>query len=91
MPAYFDSWLDFYQDFYNFPSELGVDIDFGFDTYKVTYCTIDARLPGQRRAAPTIATGNVSVPRRSGPMSVVAYLHGIGLVLRRAVEPQRLR
>ena len=74
--AYFDSWIAFYQDLYHFPNELGVDIDFGFDTYKVTYCTIDARLASQRRAAPTVATGNVSVPRRSGPMSVVAYVHG---------------
>lgn len=30
--AYFDSWIDLYQDFYNFPAELGVDIDYGFDT-----------------------------------------------------------
>ncbi len=74
--AYFDSWVEFYQDFYQFPANLPVDIDHGFDTYKVTYCTVDAVRPGKARPAPTIATGNVSVPRKSGPLSTVAYLHG---------------
>jgi hypothetical protein len=74
--AYFDSWIDFYQDFYQFPSDLAVDIDHGFDTYKVTYCTVDVAPPGRARPVPTIATGNVSVPRKNGPLSTVAYLHG---------------
>jgi pimeloyl-ACP methyl ester carboxylesterase len=42
----------------------------------VTYCTIDVTPPGKRRPAPTIATGNVSVPRKAGPLATVAYLHG---------------
>lgn len=33
-------------------------------------------LPDQLMARPTIATGMVSVPRRSGPLSTVAYAHG---------------
>ncbi len=37
---------------------------------------VPRRLAGQRRAAPTVATGNVSVPRRTGPVSTVAYMHG---------------
>jgi hypothetical protein len=74
--AYFDSWIEFYQEFYQFPPDLAVDIEYGFDTYKVTYCTIDVTPPGKRRPAPTIATGNVSVPRKAGPLSTVAYLHG---------------
>jgi hypothetical protein len=48
----------------------------GFDTYKVTYCTVDVAPPGKAGPAPTIATGNVSVPRKAGPLSTVAYLHG---------------
>jgi hypothetical protein len=74
--AYFDSWIEFYRDFYGFPPSLPVDIDYGFDTYKVTYCTVDAVLPGQSSARPTVATGNVSVPRRSGRLSTIVYLHG---------------
>ena len=74
--AYFDSWVEFYQDFYQFPADLAVDIDHGFDTYKVTYCTVDVAPPGKRRPAPTAATGNVSVPRKAGPLDTVAYLHG---------------
>ena len=72
---YFETWVDFYRDFYGFTS-FPVDIDHGVDTYKVTYCTIDAVLLGQSNAAPIIATGNVSVPRKSGPLSTVVYLHG---------------
>jgi hypothetical protein len=74
--AYFDSWVEFYQDFYQFPANLPVDIRHGFDTYKVTYCTVDVAQPGRTRPVPTIATGNVSVPRKAGPLSTVAYLHG---------------
>jgi hypothetical protein len=74
--AYFDSWVEFYQDFYQFPANLPVDIDHGFDSYKVTYCTVDAAPPGTSRPAPTVATGNVSVPRKAGPLDTVAYLHG---------------
>jgi pimeloyl-ACP methyl ester carboxylesterase len=74
--AYFKSWIDFYRQFYHFPSDLVVDIEYGFDTYKVTYCTIDVAPPGKRRPPPTIATGNVSVPRKAGPLSTVTFLHG---------------
>ena len=74
--AYFDSWIEFYQDFYHFPEDLAVDIEYGFDSYKVTYCTVDVVPPGGVRPAPTVATGNVSVPRKAGPLATVAYLHG---------------
>jgi pimeloyl-ACP methyl ester carboxylesterase len=37
---------------------------------------VDAVLPNQLVASPTIATGMVSVPRKSGPLSTVAYVHG---------------
>jgi hypothetical protein len=74
--AYLDSWIEFYRDFYQFPTDLAFDIRHGFDTYKVTYCTVDAVPPGKRRPAPTVATGNVSVPRKAGPLDTVAYLHG---------------
>ncbi len=74
--AYFDSWVAFYQDFYTFPPNLPVEIEHGFDSYKVTYCTVDAVLPGQVSARPTVATGNVSVPRKSERLSTVVYQHG---------------
>ena len=74
--AYFDAWIEFYQDFYQFPANLPVDIDYGFDSYKVTYCTVDVAPPGRSRPVPTVATGNVSVPRKAGPLATVAYLHG---------------
>jgi hypothetical protein len=74
--AYFDSWVEFYQDFYQFPANLPVDIGYGFDSYKVTYCTVDVAPPGAARPVPTIATGNVSVPRKGGRLSTVAYQHG---------------
>jgi dienelactone hydrolase len=74
--AYFDEWIAFYQDFYNFPPALPATFHYGFDSYKVTYCTIDAVLSGQSIPQPTIATGMVSVPRKAGPLSTVAYLHG---------------
>jgi hypothetical protein len=64
--GYFDSWIDFYR----FPPDLAVDIDYGFDTYKVTYCTVDVAPP-----RPTVATGSLSVPGKAGPLSTVAYLH----------------
>ena len=62
--AYFESWVDFYRDFYGFAEDLTADVAYGFDAYKVTYCSIDAVLQGQDRAEPTVLTGNVSVPRR---------------------------
>jgi hypothetical protein len=68
--AYFDEWIEFYRDFYQFPPDLPADIDHGFDSYKLTYCTVDVG------AVPTAATGNVSVPRKAGPLATVAYLHG---------------
>jgi hypothetical protein len=74
--AYFDSWVEFYQDFYQFPADLPVDIGYGFDSYKVTYCTVDVAPPGAARPVPTIATGNVSVPRKGGRLATVAYQHG---------------
>jgi pimeloyl-ACP methyl ester carboxylesterase len=74
--AYFDEWIAFYQDFYHFPAHLQVSFDYGFDSYKVTYCTLDAVLPGQPKAQPTVATGMVSVPRKAGPMDTILYLRG---------------
>jgi|SRR5829696_442697 len=68
--AYFDEWGEFYRDYYGFPARLPADIDHGFDSWKVTYCTVDVG------AVPTAATGNVSVPRTAGPLDTVAYLHG---------------
>ena len=73
--AYFDDWIAFYQDYYLFPN-IPVSFEYGFDSYKVSYCTVDAALPGQSTGEPTIATGMVSVPRKPGPLSTVAYLHG---------------
>jgi len=90
--AYFDSWVELYQDFYQFPANLPVDIDHGFDTYKVTYCTVDVALPGKARPAPTVAIGNVSVPpqgRAAGHPGLPA--RHLGLLLRRPVEPERHR
>jgi hypothetical protein len=58
------------------PEDLAVDIEYGFDSYKVTYCTVDVARPGMARPVPTVATGNVSVPRKAGPLATVAYLHG---------------
>lgn len=83
---YFDQWIAFYQGFYQFPPDIPVTFDYGFDSYKVTYCTVDAVLPGQSTARPTIATGMVSVPRRSGPLSTVAYLHGTSVSFYDAVS-----
>ncbi len=73
--AYFDEWVAFYQDYYLFP-DIPVSFEYGFDSYKVSYCTVDAALPGQSTGEPTIATGMISVPRKAGPLSTVAYLHG---------------
>ena len=42
----------------------------------MTYCTDDAVLPGQSFARTTTVTGMVSVPRKSGPLPTVAYVHG---------------
>src|SRR5262249_41058635 len=53
-----------------------VDIVYGFDDYKVTYCTVDARRSGQAVAEPSMVTGLVAVPRKRGPLSTVAYVHG---------------
>jgi hypothetical protein len=74
--AYFEAWIAFYQDYYNWPAELPERFTHGFDSYKVTYCTVDAVLPGERRARPTSATGMVSVPRAQGPLPTVVYQHG---------------
>src|SRR5262245_23389444 len=45
--AHFEEWRVFYQDFFDFPENLPVTFEYGFDSYKVTYCTDDAVLPGQ--------------------------------------------
>ena len=42
MRAYFDEWIAFYQDFYQFPADIPVTFSYGFDSYKLTYCTVDA-------------------------------------------------
>jgi pimeloyl-ACP methyl ester carboxylesterase len=84
--AYFDEWIAFYQDFYQFPPDIPVTFNYGFDSYKVTYCTVDALLPGQATARPTIATGMVSVPRKSGLFSTVVYLHGTSVSFYDAVS-----
>ena len=68
--AYFEEWAEFYRDYYGFPARLPADIDHGFDSWKVTYCTVDVG------AVPTAATGNLSVPRTTGPLATVAYPHG---------------
>jgi hypothetical protein len=68
--AYFDEWVGFYRDYYQFPADLPADIEHGFDSWKVTYCTVDVG------GVPTAATGNLSVPRAAGPLATVAYLHG---------------
>lgn len=49
--AYFDDWIAFYQDFYLFPPDVPVTFNYGFDSYKVTYCTVDAVLPGQSNSS----------------------------------------
>ena len=86
MRAYFDEWIAFYQDFYGFPADIPVRFAYGFDSYKVTYCTVDAVLPGRTKARPTTATGMVSVPRKPGPLSTVAYLHGTSVSFYDAVS-----
>jgi alpha/beta hydrolase family protein len=77
--AHFDEWIAFYQDFFDFPADLPVTFENGFDSYKVTYCTDDAVLPGASVARTTTATGMVSVPRKSGPLPTVAYVHGTSI------------
>jgi len=77
--AHFEEWIAFYQDFFEFPENLPVTFEFGFDSYKVTYCTDDAVLPGQSFARTTTVTGMVSVPRKSGPLPTVAYVHGTSI------------
>jgi acetyl esterase/lipase len=74
--AYYNAWIEFYLGFYVFPPLPLVRIDHGFDTYKLTYCTIDAALGGHARPAPTIGTGNLSIPRKRGKLPTVLYLHG---------------
>ena len=82
---YFDEWVAFYQDFYQFP-EIPVTFTYGFDSYKITYCTVDAILPGQSMARAVSATGMLSVPRKPGPLSTVAYLHGTSVSFYDAVS-----
>ena len=74
--AHFEEWIAFYQDYYLFPENLPVTFEYGFDSYKVTYCTDDVVLPGESVGRTTTVTGMVSVPRKSGPLSTVAYVHG---------------
>jgi pimeloyl-ACP methyl ester carboxylesterase len=77
--VHFEGWIAFYQDYFNFPANLPVTFETGFDSYKVTYCTDDAVLPGESFARTTTVTGMVSVPRKSGPLSTVAYVHGTSI------------
>lgn len=84
--AYFEEWIAFYQDYYQFPPQLPATFQYGFDSYKLTYCTVDAKLPGQKSARPTAATGMVSVPRRSGRLPTVVYLHGTSVSFYDAVS-----
>jgi len=77
--AYFDEWVALYQDYYFFPPNLPERFTHGFDSYKVTYCTVDAVLPGERTARPTSATGMLSVPRGRGPFPTAAYQHGTSI------------
>ena len=84
--AYFDEWIAFYQDFYQFPPNIPVEFNYGFDSYKVTYCTCDAMLPGQSTAGPATATGMISVPRKPGPLSTLVYLHGTSVSFYDAVS-----
>jgi hypothetical protein len=74
--AHFEAWIAFYQDYYSFPEDLPVTFENGFDSYKVTYCTNDAVLPGESVGRTASVTGMVSVPRISGPLPTVAYVHG---------------
>jgi predicted esterase len=84
--AYFDEWIAWYQDFYAFPPHIPATFRYGFDSYKVTYCTIDAAPRDRRIGRPTIASGMVSVPRKSGPLSTVLYLHGTSVSFYDAVS-----
>ncbi len=90
--AHFDEWIAFYQDFFNFPENLPVTFQYGFDSYKVTYCTNDAVLPGQTFAETTAVTGMVSVPRtsRPSPDGGLRARH-VDVVLRRPVESEHVR
>lgn len=82
---YFDEWIAFYQDYYLFPPDIPVTFTNGFDSYKVTYCTIDAA-PADQSPSPTVATGMVSVPDEPGPLPTVAYLHGTSVSFYDAVS-----
>jgi hypothetical protein len=77
--THFEDWIAFYQDFFDFPEDLPVTFEYGFDSYKVTYCTDDVVLPGKAFARTTAVTGMVSVPRKSGPLPTVAYVHGTSI------------
>ena len=77
LQAYFDEYVQINTEFGFITVPIPADIDYGADTYKITYCTLDADLanePGGRRI--TAATGNLTVPRKSGPLQVVLYTHG---------------
>jgi len=83
--AYFDEWVAFYQDFYQFP-DLPITFSYGFDSYRVTYCTVDAVLSTASNARHVSATGMLSVPRKPGPLSTVDYLHGTSVSFYDAVS-----
>ena len=82
---YFDEWVAFYQDFYQFPA-IPVTFTYGFDSFKITYCTVDAVLPGESTARAVSATGMLSVPRKPGRLSTVVYLHGTSVSFYDAVS-----
>lgn len=77
LQAFFDEYVAINTDFGFITIPIPADIDYGADTYKVTYCTLDANLahePGGRQ--PVVVTGNLTTPRKSGPKATVLYTHG---------------
>ena len=58
----------------------------GSTAIEITYCTVDAILPGESTARPVSATGMLSVPRKPGPLSTVVYLHGTSVSFYDAVS-----
>lgn len=67
--AYHAGFVELYTELGYVFIEPEPDIRYGVDAYEVRYCTID----GPRAVS---ATGLVAVPRRSGRVARVAYLHG---------------
>ncbi|AKT38467.1 alpha/beta hydrolase [Chondromyces crocatus] len=79
--AYFDDYITIYTQIGYVTEPVAAEIQYGIDSYRVTYCTVDAALAdpltGERRSRKmTAATGMVSIPRTSGAKPVALYLHG---------------